>query len=317
MNVTKLIYGAVSVAVNGLSYLSPRRAGRLAFRMFGTPPPVNLRQKEREFLATARRLDRPFRGKNIAVYEWGAADDPIVFTAYGWGYNAGRWRHFVPPLVEAGYRVIAFDPPGHGNSPGRLLHYPLFVDLERELIESLGGIDLLLGHSFGGGTMVETLASLPLPLRPRRICLMAIFSEVRWIFEGYARAMRLRPNVLPAMEDYIVELTGRRLDEFDVAKNGATLGDLPTLLVHDPEDKTTSFRNARRIHSHWPNSYLYAPRGAGHHLGTAEVTRNVIAFLLEGAVPAGAEVNEGQLTPIPAIAERQDKSALGVTNYYD
>jgi hypothetical protein len=52
------------------------------------------------------------------------------------------------------------------------------------------------------------------------------------------------------------------------------------LLIHDPEDQVTSFRNAERNHSNWPSSVLYTPKGAGHHLGTAEVTNNILAFLL-------------------------------------
>ena len=47
------------------------------------------------------------------------ADPPAVYLVHGWG--GWRWQldAFVAPLVEAGFRVVAFDAPSHGDSdPG-------------------------------------------------------------------------------------------------------------------------------------------------------------------------------------------------------
>ena len=145
---------------------------------------------------------------------------------------------------------------------------------------------------------------------------MAIVSEVRWLFEGFARFMGLRDALYRSMVGYIENFSGRPLDTFDVTTAAAQLTDIPTLLVHDPEDRVTAYRNARRNHSHWRGSWLYSPRGAGHHLGTAEVTRDILTWLIEGTPPTGAERNTGQLKPLPAVVEREDMEVNGVTDFY-
>ncbi len=316
MTVKKILFSTLAGGLNALSYAAPGWAGSLAFRVFATPPPPRIRQKEADFLDTATRRDTRYGDHRIPVYQWGPAGGPLVFCAYGWGYNAGRWRHFVPELVGAGYRVVAFDPPGHGLAAGRQMEYPTMVAIERQLIGELGPVDLALGHSFGGGCLVEALARLPSHLRPRRICLMAVFSEVRWLFAGFADFLGLRETVYRGMERHVKNMSGRGLEEFDATRGAALLGDVPTLLVHDPEDPVTAFRNTRRNHSHWPGSWLYSPAGAGHHLGTPEVTANVLAWLIDGAVPAGAVQNTGQLVPLPTATERGDMETKGVTEFY-
>ena len=317
MNFKRLTYRSLATAINGLSYVQPALAGRYAFQLFITPPPPRIRPKEQAFLDTARRNDQPVGEHLIPVYEWGPVDGPVVFCAYGWGYNAGRWRHYVPDLVEAGYQVVAFDLPGHGHCGGsRQLTYVLAAEIEMELIRRLEDIELVLAHSFGGSCLVESLSLLPAHLRPRRMCLLAIVSEVRWLFAGFVRFMGLRELVYQQMQRRIEELTGRSLDEFDVAAVAPQLADIPTLLVHDPEDPVTAYRNAVRNHSHWRGSWLYSPAGAGHHLGRAEVTQAVLNWLIRGAVPAGAVQNTGELHPLPAVVDTRDMEVNGVTDFY-
>jgi hypothetical protein len=146
--------------------------------------------------------------------------------------------------------------------------------------------------------------------------MLAIVSEVRWLFVGFVGFMGFRGRVFEEMQGVIKRNTGRELDELDVTIPIASLRDIPTLLVHDPNDEVTSFRNARRNHSHWTGSWLYTPVGAGHHLGSAEVTGHIVDFLIHGARPAGAELNDGRLSPLPPEMELRDLEVDGVTNFY-
>ena len=317
MTPKKLAYRSLAALLNAVSYLAPARAGILAFRIFATPPPPRIRPKEQAFLDTARLRWEVIGDHHIPVYEWGQVDGPAVFCAYGWGYNAGRWRHYAPRLTAAGYRLVAFDLPGHGHCRGpRQLNYVVAAEIEMELIRRLGGIDLVLAHSFGGSCLVESLASLPVHLRPRRICLLAIVSEVRWLFVGFVRFMGFNQRVYRSMEAHLYQLTGRRLDEFDVAAVAPRLGDIPTLLVHDPADPVTAYRNSLRNHSHWVGSWLYSPPAAGHHLGTSGVTTAVLNWLIDEKVPAGAERNAGDRPALPAIVDSADMLVDGVTDFY-
>ena len=317
MTSRQLLFRAVGAGLNTVSYLSPRTAGRLAFRLFGKPPAPRIRPKEKAFLDTATRLDVVWAGRNIPVYSWGPPAGKVVFCAYGWGYNAGRWRHYVPALTAAGYRVVAFDPPGHGLAASGNLDYPKLVEIESTILRHLGGCELVLCHSFGGGCLIEALAELSSELHPKRAVVMAVFSEVKWIFQVFTESLGLRPVIFAEMQRHVEGYAGRSLEEFDVALNAQKLSGVRALLIHDPKDTVTAFRNARRNHTHWKNSALYAPEGAGHHLGTAGVTRVVLGFLIENTLPEGAVINHGELQPLPAMITAEDLAVSGgVSDYY-
>jgi pimeloyl-ACP methyl ester carboxylesterase len=317
MTSRELLFRAIGAGINTVSYLSPKLAGRMAFQLFSKPPKPRVRPKEQAFLDTAGRIDIVWEGTNIPVYSWGPPAGKVVFCAYGWGYNAGRWRHYVPTLTEAGYRVVALDPPGHGHAPAGNLDYPKLVDIESAVLRNLGGCELVLCHSFGGGCLIEVLANLPKELHPKRAVVMAVFSEVKWIFQVLTMNLGLRPVIFEEMQNYIEEFSGRRLEEFDVALNSHQLSDIKTLLIHDPDDKVTAYRNAQRNHSHWVNSALYAPKGAGHHLGTASVTRVVLDFLLDGSLPDDVSINHGEMEPLAAMITADDLAVSGgVSDYY-
>ena len=140
---------------------------------------------------------------------------------------------------------------------------------------------------------------------------MAVFSTVRWIFLSFTRSLNLRPVIFTQLEDRIVRLTGRHINDFDVALEAAKLPHVEALIIHDPEDGVTAYMNAERNHSHWLGSYLYRANKAGHHLGTAEVTRIVLAYLVEGAIPQGAHRNDGAKAPLPAVMTLEDLSTSG------
>jgi len=317
MKTRQLLFKSLGFGLNTLSYLSPTLAGKLNFKLFATPPKPNVRPKERAFLAQADRQDIIWQEQRIPVYSWGEAGAPVVFCAYGWGYNAGRWRHYVPALLAAGYRVVAFDPIGHGLAPKGMLDFPKLVQIERQILRQIGGCELVLTHSFGGGCLIEALAGLPRKLHPKRACLMGVFSEVKWIFIVFAKALGLRKVIFQKMEEHIKGIEGRDLEDYDVAVCAEQLAHIQALIIHDPEDKVTTFRNAVRNHSHWQGSALYAPTGAGHNLGTAEVTKHVLAFLIKGDVPAEAKKNDGGMKPLPAIISAEDLAASGgVSDYY-
>lgn len=317
MTSRQLLFKWIGIGINTVSYASTKAAGKLAFKLFATPPKPRIRPKEQAFLDTATRLDIIWEDKRIPVYSWGPPAGKVVFCAYGWGYNAGRWRHYVPALTEAGYRVVAFDPLGHGLAPKGMLDYPKLVEIMATILRHVGGCELVLCHSFGGGCLIEVLAGLPAELRPKRAVVMAVFSEVKWIFQVFTQSLGLRPVIFTEMQNIIQGRTGRNLDEFDVALNAQKLSEVETLLIHDPEDKVTAFRNARRNHSHWKGSALYAPTGAGHHLGTAGVTRTVLSFLTDGTVPEDVAINRGDMEPLPAMISAEDLAVSGgVSDYY-
>ncbi|MEN8722863.1 MAG: alpha/beta hydrolase [Alphaproteobacteria bacterium] len=111
-------------------------------------------------------------GPNIAWYEWGNPDGPVLFLCHATGFHAQVWRQTIANLPE-GYRIIAVDMCGHGHSDadGFMTNWRDPVDDIIALIEALDLHDIIgVGHSFGG--MVTATAATLIPERFARLVLI-------------------------------------------------------------------------------------------------------------------------------------------------
>lgn len=52
-------------------------------------------------------------GAPVTTYAWG--EGPAVLLVHGWSSHTGCMAGFVDPLLERGFRVVAFDAPAHGR----------------------------------------------------------------------------------------------------------------------------------------------------------------------------------------------------------
>ena len=291
----RVIYKSIGLGLNLWSIVTPHRAVKATVSLFSRPPKPVVRSKERAFLDSARRQHRTVAGQNIVEYHWGAENAPLILLSYGWGYNAGRWRHFVPELVDAGFRVLAYDPPGHGLAPAGQLNIPLNAAIIRSLLETYGPAEAIIGHSFGGSSSVYALQNLPQRLHPRRMAVMASFSYAPRVFGEYQKALGLWPSLYWRMVRWFEQQVGHPLEHFDFAMMTAAFPHIEGFLVHSPGDAVTPYVEARRYHNFWPDSHLFSPKEGGHHLGTPPITRTVLDFVLTGDTPAQTERQERPL----------------------
>jgi pimeloyl-ACP methyl ester carboxylesterase len=117
--------------------------------------------------AGARRPDRSrfvsSSGLRIAVYEWGPTDAPVIAAAHGGFDFAGTFDVFAPLLVAGGWRVVSWDARGCGDSEHAML-YSWAGDV-RDAVAVLDSIGpepvVVLGHSKGGGIMLDVADALP------------------------------------------------------------------------------------------------------------------------------------------------------------
>lgn len=132
---------------------------------FDEPPDIS--PTERSYPG-ARRPDRSAwvssSGLRIATYEWGEPDAPVILLAHGGFDFAGTFDGFAPLLADAGWRVVSWDARGHGNSEQAVL-YSWQADL-RDAVAVLdtiapGGKAVFIGHSKGGGILLDLAHALP------------------------------------------------------------------------------------------------------------------------------------------------------------
>lgn len=121
---------------------------------------------------------------------------PAVVLVHGFPLNRGMWRPQLPILVAAGYRVIAPDLRGFGESD--VTEGPCSIDLlADDLVELLDHLELpqavVVGMSMGGYLLFNLLERYPQRVKA------AVFDVTRCVpddAEGRARRRQLADQVL-------------------------------------------------------------------------------------------------------------------------
>ena len=150
---------STNVRFSASALLFPDLATAVAERMFLTPPRTRDAAASALDLVDARSSFLEHKGRQIAMWRWGSREAPAVVLAHGWGGYAAQMRAFVFPLVQAGYRVIAYDQPAHGVSEGRLTGLPDFADVLAEVAGIHGSVAAVVAHSLGGAAAALALAN--------------------------------------------------------------------------------------------------------------------------------------------------------------
>lgn len=102
-------------------------------------------------------------GLALQVWEWGDEQAPPVLFAHGGFDFAGTFDTLAPRVADAGFRVVAWDQRGHGDSEhARLYSWDADVRDAVAVLESIG-VDALpvVGHSKGGSLMLHLADALP------------------------------------------------------------------------------------------------------------------------------------------------------------
>ena len=96
------------------------------------------------------------KGVEIAGDAWGPEDGRLALLLHGGGQTRHAWKGAGETLGNAGYRAIAFDARGHGDSGWAAdgdYEAERLVDDLAAVIEAMGGEKpILVGASMGGGT---------------------------------------------------------------------------------------------------------------------------------------------------------------------
>ena len=288
----RVVFSFIRFTFKILGVISPKLAGRLALRLFMTPTKFGTPRKEKALRESAVLKSINVRGRKISVRTWGKADAPAVLLSHGWGGRATQFHAFITPLVDAGYKVIGFDLPAHGDSEGsytNMMDAALVIsEVAKQEGEQKGEkeaeFEAIIGHSFGTGTAL--LAMDKYDVRAKKLVLIAYFSDVIWITNLFGEMFDLSDSTLDAMRQIALV---KFKDTFDISWNWADISPTHTiksiqaelLLIHDEKDHEVPYSQAKPLQTLVPQAQIMTTSGYGHRkiLMHKKVVERVLAFI--------------------------------------
>jgi pimeloyl-ACP methyl ester carboxylesterase len=268
----------------------------VAERLFTTPRRHPRPAREREILATAREsvadvtLRSPrVQGLRIPIITWRWGHGPAVLLVHGWEGRGSQLGAFVAPLVRAGMSVVAFDAPGHGDSPERRLYLTDLADVIADVAANIGSLHGIVAHSFGAaGTL---LAGARNQLRVPRNVMVAPNVIVDNAVRRFAQHVGLDDTDRIALEQRLAARTGLTMDTLQLERLVAGRQE-QLLVVHDREDREVRFHHGERLAALWPDAELIATTGLGHRrvLRDDTVIAAVVTHLATGIQPPASEL---------------------------
>jgi pimeloyl-ACP methyl ester carboxylesterase len=197
-------------------------------------------------------LDTHDRG-TIYVVESGAETDPPIVLSHGVTLSVRTWFHQLEDLPKEGFRTIAFDHRGHGQSVlGEEGHS--LENLGRDVKTVLERLDLhnavLVGHSMGGVAVQVFVTQYP-EIAAERVAGIVLLSTLAYTPLG-SRSTRTKARL---------ERLTKRMPDSTFLWDSKNLGFLAARLGFGKNPRPSHVELVRRmLHDCTPETRLLAPR---------------------------------------------------------
>jgi pimeloyl-ACP methyl ester carboxylesterase len=203
------------------------------------------------------------RTEHLCAYAWkptGRARGRILLC-HGWEGYALNFALLIAKALEAGFEVHAFDHLAHGASSGRKSGLPIAVDGLRVVASHLGPVDAVVGHSLGGGAVAWATAHEV--VQTNRVVLLAPFFDTYRLTRLWCAFHLMGEERAEMLREGLEHDSGMTLAEFmsgELAKKMSK----PTLLIHDPKDRITLFKESQNFVDTAVDARLMAATNEGH-----------------------------------------------------
>lgn len=266
------------VSIRILSFLSPPLAARLVNYLWFKTRRYDEPKREQKYLATAAWQTMDIENNKVQIYTWGEYNEPTVLLVHGWNGRGAQLAAFVQSLVDEGYRVIAFDAPGHGRSSANSTNLPEISRVIQKIVKEFGPIKAGVAHSFGGLCLMHAVTE---GIKVDKVvCIGSAFNAKRLI-EVFSRILEVQPKIVERHKKLLEQQFGQKLwDRFSMPKM-VKKTDLPGLIIHDEDDDAVPVERSKMIAQQWANSELVLTKGLGHRriLRDKTIIKKVTEFI--------------------------------------
>jgi len=262
-----------------LSLLSNKRAAASALDLFRTPQTRN-RKLPSQIFDKAEKLQFDIEGITVHGYSWNHNVLKKVLIIHGFESSIVNFDHFVFPLMDKGYGVLAFDAPGHGRSGGTTISAPLFANMITMICEKYGPVQSFMAHSFGGLTLSMALENMD-HNESFKVVFIAPLTEIKTAAESFFHLLKLNEKVQKEFDNQITDLGGHPLEWYSIRRAIKNVK-AQVLWLHDEDDDQAVLRDVLKVKKeNPPNVKFLITKGLGHSMiyTDKKMVQEIIDFL--------------------------------------
>lgn len=270
-----LLTKSIGFGLNITSYLQPKKATAIAYKLFSEPRTGKLDKKALPKMLQNVSSQNIETDEHFAeTYIW-SGNENVVLLVHGWESNTSRWEKLLPYLQETGSTIVAIDAPGHGLSGGKefnVVKYGSYIEAAVKQYKP----NILIGHSIGGAACIYFHTHFENNLQ--KMVVLGAPSEFKNLITNYVRLLSLNNRMKNLLETYFTEKFKKEINSFSMAAFAKEI-QIPGLVVHDVNDNIVSFEEGKKIAEAWKSSTFIQTKGLGHSLHNEEVYEKIVTFL--------------------------------------
>ncbi|WP_456377789.1 alpha/beta hydrolase [Lutibacter sp.] len=269
-----------SIIITGkiLQCIAPPLATKFAIKIFRTPIRFKTPEREKMMAKSAKKelLFIPELNKKVMVYTYGYSKRKVLIL-HGWSGRGTQLYKIADKLLENGFMTISFDGPAHGESTGKTTMMNEFVTASKFIEEKYGPFEIAIGHSLGG---MAILNSIKRGLKLKKVVIIGAGDIITDIIIDFVNKLQLKPKMITKIKQYFFKKFGKDIDDYS-ASTAAKKVLIPTLVIHDTEDKDVPVSCAYNIRQHLKQGELLITNGLGHRriLKDNLVLKQIIEFI--------------------------------------
>lgn len=262
--------------LRSLGAVAPSSAATKCAELFCRPGRPRRPRREVGWLESAVPFDVRMGRTRLQAWRWdppsGGAGEapPTVMLLHGWGGRGAQLGAFVEPLQAAGFRVVTWDGPGHGDSDGDSCSLVELADATFAVARTLRARpEALIAHSMGAGAGALAIAE---GLDAKSAVWISPPASILHFINGYAGALQLTDTVRERMIETMNRSFHVDLTDYDVEAMNIPHGDR-MLVIHDEDDKEVPIEHGERVQAAAKAASFIKTQSLGHRriLGDAGV----------------------------------------------
>lgn len=272
-----IITKSIGFYINSFGLLFPKKAARLAYKIFSEPRIGKLYATNLpDFIKTAKLETLDYKHHKIQTYIW-QGNENIILLVHGWESNTSRWKKLFPYLQKTGSTIIALDAPGHGLTSGKEFNAILYSEFIEVVIEKFKP-HAVIGHSIGAMSSYFYQYKHQNP-SIEKLVLLGAPSDLRVIFDNYVALLSLNSRMSKALENFFVQKFQLQLNDFSGQKFCAQIN-TKALIAHDTKDKIVAYSEGNKVAKGYQNAKFITTTGFGHSLHKEELYEEISEFLM-------------------------------------